>query len=81
MDDRAHYYSLIVSCSCFFREGCDTYSKVANMLYEGAMRLVITIVARVLVLLKLHINCKQWLVDPITVCGPLYNAVNKQQYN
>ena len=39
--------------------------KVANMLYEGAMRLVITIVVRVL-----HIYCKQRLVDPITVCGP-----------
>ena len=48
--------------------------KVANMLYEGAMRLVITIVARVLVLWKLHIYCKRWLVDPITVCGLLYKA-------
>ena len=75
-----HYYSLIVLRSCFLEKGMADY-KVANMLYEGAMRLVITIIARVLVLWKLHINCKRWLVDPITVCGPLYNAVNKQQYN
>ena len=74
-----HYYSLIVSHSCFLEKGVIRMAdyKVANMSYKGAMRLVITIVATVLVLWKLHIYCKRWLVDPITVCGPLYNTVNK----
>ena len=42
----ARYCSLIVSCSCLFREGCDM-AKVANILYKGAMRLVIVIVTKV----------------------------------